>query len=400
MLHKLTLFLAFTVVGTLYAQSGAIQSAEGLDNIHFGAELRFRTETYNPIRPIDGLDSDSTSAGRARLYFSAEVEDHLSAFLEFQGAAVDSGSESDSSLHQGWGRLNHLGGSASLQFGRFEMDYGNGRMVSSFDWSATGRAWDGLRWHSKLDNLLVDAFWTRPVAGQGAPLGGRDSFGGLYASLIDSPLGMDIYAFSRNQDSTTLNRARDFTYGAIFSGSPGPGMSWSLEGAYQTGDHGASEASAHAMAFRFDIESGPEVSFGFGYELASGDNDSLDGNAKEFLPLYDSGDVWHGTMDLFSWTNLQDFVLRARVGFDDAWAFHTELHQFSLAKDGGDNPFHDSAVVLSADGDLGTELDLFVTGALNDFAHLRVGVSEFFAGDAIINGDNQMWSFAQIELRF
>ncbi len=402
MLRILTFLLVSASFSTLIAQTGQIQSAAGLDELRFGAELRFRSEMYNPVSPLTDLASDTVSAGRARLYLAADIEDHLSAFIEFQGQATGSGSESESSLHQGWGRLNDLAGKGSLQFGRFEMDYGNGRMVSSLDWSNTGRAWDGLRVRTELERYDFDAFWTRPVAGQGAPLDGRDSFGGLYMTMKELPFDMDLYAFSRSEDPTTINRARDFTYGALFAGELNPTMTWSLEAAYQTGEHGADDASAHALAFRFDVATGPEVSFGFGYELASGDNNSLDENAKEFVPLYDSGDVWHGPMDLLVWTNLQDFVLRSRVGLNSAWAFHAELHQFIMAADGTANsPFRDSAnIPLNGDGDIGSEIDLYVMGALSDYVHFQAGVSEFFAGDAVVKGDDQMWAYAQLVLRF
>ena len=370
--------------------------APGIESLTIGGQLRFRVESRDPFPPVDGAPSESVQLGRIRVNLDARFDENLSAFVELQESLASQGATSTSLLHQAFANLNNLfEGSFDVQVGRFEMVYGNQRMVSPLDWSNLGRAWDGVRLVRRGESYQFDAFATQPA---GPPhvtaLDSQDDFYGLYLSLFFEWFDADFYAFKRQ----LMAGFDDYTYGALLEGAVEQ-LSWSVEGAFQSGDHGALDASGFAVAARADADVGSGFQLGAGYELATG----ADGNDDAFVPLYNFSHAYQGHQDLVAWSNLQDVVVRSRYAVDDQWNVHGDLHFLSKHEDNDVvrfGPGAAGAASVAGQGDIGTEIDLYLKGKMGSQTSVWVGVSRFFAGDAILNGDDQLWYFVQAAFDF
>ncbi len=402
MKSSLILLVTALCAAPLLAQDNVVTFNSSVDGVSAGGSLRFRTETRDPASPQKGLDSNSFSSGFARAFFAVDVSDNLDAKIEFQHVITGQGIGSVGLLRQGWLRWSTTD-HTQLQVGRFQMSYGNERMVSPLAWSNFGRAWDGARYTLKGQSWKSDVFWTQPVEMMGIAVGAQQAFGGLYVEVDPSEaISFDVYAFLRRDRLMGGLGTNDVTVGGIVEGQPAEGWSFSIEGASQSGDHGALSAGGTALAARTDMVVAKGVKLGVGYELASGDGNATDGNDDAFKPLFDFGHAYHGTQDLFTWTNLQDIIVRSSFDLDGNWKLHGDFHIFSLDDVNGGIPAFTGGPFPQVPGQdaLGTELDISVKGMIAGGIKVWTGVSFFSAGDAIATSKDQMWAFLQGEVFF
>ncbi len=157
--------------------------------ITVGGEVRARFESFYNF-DLSGSPNDSIGESghneitllRTRLHFDADINDYLRAYLELQDNRAF-GDEDEFHANQGrntgtnpalnprgttgnLGRVDLLEGylelrslafvsdvlsNISIKIGRWQMSYGGERVISEYDWSNQGRAWDGIkvRWSGK-----------------------------------------------------------------------------------------------------------------------------------------------------------------------------------------------------------------------------------------------------------
>jgi Alginate export len=388
MRHPLPLcaLAATLALGTQVQAQEAMTTAPGVDSLKIAGTFRLRAEGRN----FENSGSRRDYTTRVRLNFDMQVDDFVGAFIELQ-YNTNAGAQTNQDLHQAYATLSDLFNVVDMQVGRFEMSYGNQRMISPLDWSNTGRAWDGARFQHNAPNYKLDFFVTKIVEGQGAPATGaapNRNFNGFYYERKIGDVDTDVYAFNR-QDGTR----DDFTVGFLVEGEVSD-FSWSGEFASQFGDAAVGvDAGGLAVALAADTKVVGDFKVGLGFEYASGDDGSDPTKNDSFVPLFDFGHKYHGQMDLLDWTNLMDLILRTGAPIDDNWRWYGDLHLFTQAeKDGAGEDF------------LGTELDLGIEGFIGQNVKFLGGISQFVAGDtALINGalnEDQTWIFAQIGLRF
>ncbi|MGB0952279.1 MAG: alginate export family protein [Planctomycetota bacterium] len=398
-------FIATALVSTpLLAQGdNVVTFNSSVDSVELGGSLRFRTETRDPSGPMTGLNSMSHSSGFARVFFAVNASENLDGKVEFQHVIPGQGLDSESLLRQAWLRWGGVAPGTDLQVGRFQMRYGNQRMVSDLAWSNFGRAWDGARISHAGDGWNADVFWTQPVEMMGIAAGSEQAFGGAYVEVDPSDnLTFDVYAFMRRDRMMAGTGTNDLTFGGIVEGRAADNWTFSVEAAAQSGDHGALDAAGTAFALRTDVEVAKGVKLGLGYELASGDGNATDGDDDSFKPLFDFGHTYHGTQDLFRWSNLQDIVFRSSFDLDGNWVLLGDLHIFSLDDAAGGIAAFTGApfAQVAGEDELGTELDVAVKGVIAGGIKVWAGISYFSAGDAIASNDDQLWAFLQGELFF
>lgn len=384
---------------TLAAQEprGAVTFGNSLDSLTVGGSIRLRVENRDTTPPLMGATGNTVGAMHARVFFDAAFSERLNAKIEFQHVVTDTGKPADEYLRQAWLTWSDIVPGGDIKVGRFQMKYGNQRMVSDLAWSMVGRAWDGAVWHQDLSGMVFDLFWTQPVEGMSIPVGMEQSFGGAYFTFDADVVYIDTYVFARRDRMMGGSGRNDQTFGVLVQDNHENPWTWSVEAATQVGDHGAEDAGGSAVALRTDFEVNDRFQIGVGYELATGDNTPGDGNDDSFNPLFDFGHAYHGTQDLFGWSNLEDIVVRSSFILDDNWKLTLDLHDFSIAEDGGAIS-NGALTAVGGETHLGTEIDLAVRGNLHENINLWAGVSAFQAGDAILNGDDQMWFFANLEL--
>ncbi|MFK5955001.1 MAG: alginate export family protein [Planctomycetota bacterium] len=402
MKRSFALLFSSMLAAPLMAQGDVVTFDSSVDSVKLGGSLRFRTETRDPSAPMTGLDSTSVSSGFARVFFDVKASDALDAKVEFQHVIPGQGMNSESLLRQGWLRWA-TSETTNLKVGRFQLKYGNQRMVSDLAWSNFGRAWDGAVYQFNTNGFKTDVFWTQPVEMMGIAVGSEQAFGGVYLEFApNDDLDVDLYTFMRRDRGLAGAGNNDLTFGGIVEGNFTESVSFSLEAAAQSGNHGALNAGGLALAGRADMEVVKGVKLGLGYELASGDGDPTDGSDDSFRPLYDFGHAYHGTQDLFIWSNLQDIIFRSSLALDGNWSLNGDVHIFSLDDAAGGIPASVGGPFTQVAGQdaLGTELDVSVRGKVAGDIKIWAGISYFAAGDAIASNDDQIWAFLQGELFF
>ena len=383
--QALALLVAACAATPAFAQQAEVPAtAPSVDSLKIAGTFRLRGEGRSP--EVSGTSREYLA--RVRLNFDIQVDDFIGAFIEFQNS-TEAGAESDSDLHQAYATLSDLFNLVDLQVGRFEMQYGNQRMVSPLDWSNTGRAWDGARFQHNGSEYTFDVFITKPVENQGGSLNTNRNFSGAYYERKFAEIDTDWYLFSRQDGGRD-----DYTLGFLLEGEV-EGYSWDAELAAQFGDADAGvDAGGLAFALRADTKVAGDWKIGLGYEYASGDTNTADGDDDGFAPLFDFGHAYHGNQDLLIWNNLSDFVIRTAAPIDDNWNWYGDLHIFYQAEE----------EVATGEDYLGLEVDLGLKGYIGQNVLFWGGVSQFIAGDTNqINGalnEDETWVFAQVGLRF
>lgn len=136
------------LTAALVISTCAVARAQG---VTLSAEVRSRSDWD---RPGGALDADLATALRTRLGAIMEAARNARIVLQIQDSRV-LGAESNSTatatdvfeLHQGYLELsgNPRAGRLVARAGRQEIAFGNERLVGASAWTATGRAFDGLR---------------------------------------------------------------------------------------------------------------------------------------------------------------------------------------------------------------------------------------------------------------
>ncbi|TAH36422.1 MAG: hypothetical protein EYC70_11530 [Planctomycetota bacterium] len=400
MLHLLALLTPPQDPPTTVPEEKPVLQSIGIEKLVLGGDIRLRWESHDPLPPVRNASSRSEGTGRFRVHLDATFDENLSGFVQFQETVLDQGGQSESFLHQGYGTLHNVLDTIEVQVGRFEMQYGNQRMISPLDWSQVGRAWDGARAVLATGDgrWQGDLFWTSPVENQvnNAP---DSEFGGLYGQWNGAPLSVDGYVLRRNAMGLD-----DYTVGALVDGGPGT-LTWNAEAAVQVGDHGPLDAFAYAVAGRLDwnFQGADGARVGLGYELASGDEDPSDGDSGTFFRLFNFDHAYQGYADIVVWQNIQDLVVRSWWPLGNGWGISGDVHWLNLASE--DDALYTGvggagAVASGTDGNVGTEIDVTLRGSFLNRLEIWTGVAQFFAGDAIQNGADQTWIFVQATLPF
>ena len=174
----------------------------------FGGQVRIRAEYRDPTSytntPASRRDVDLFME-RVRLNFKVDVTDDIEVFIQPQDQRIWGEEASvltdtkNMDLHQGFVEVrNLLSEPLTVKAGRFEMAYGDQRLVSPLDWSNIARAWDGVKVkYGPPKEWWVEGFYTFIRDGVSAS---QDSdFYGIYSSYVGVEAHeFDAYIFGRN----------------------------------------------------------------------------------------------------------------------------------------------------------------------------------------------------------
>src|SRR5262245_4118212 len=139
-----------------------------------GGQVRIRAEYRDPTsyaNTLPGganpLKSDDFILERIRLNLKFSVTDDIDVFIQPQDQRIWGQEltvltdERNFDLHQGFVELRNLFSEPlSLKAGRFEMAYGDQRLISPLDWHNVARAWDGAKVRYAPKDFWVEAFYT------------------------------------------------------------------------------------------------------------------------------------------------------------------------------------------------------------------------------------------------
>lgn len=304
--------------------------------------------------------------------------------------------------------------SVAVDVGRFELAYGDEKVLGSVGWSQVGRTWDGLRVDMRPgESWDIDAFVTRHNAG-GVSVGQGDAYlAGVY-STVEEPFGAvvsaaDLYllydlqfgAEATDEDGVPSAEGQQLWMLGTRWAARWAGLDVTVEGAFQTGTYcpgpsvGLScEVDAGEIRGYFaDGEMGYEVA-GLrpfvGGSYASGDDPDTAEIREAYQPMYPTGHAVLGFMDIIGpRTNL----IELRGGLEASFAMFNAV----LAAHG----FRQ----VEPSGGLGAEFNLKVFADVTDSIQIGGGHGVYVPGSALSATDNvpegvANWSFVQTVGRF
>ncbi len=305
----------------------------------------------------------------------------------------------------------------TLRGGRSMLRFGKERLVSPLGWSNTLRAWDGVQGIVERGSWKATGFWTCVV--EVDPTGANEAdddnqFYGLYGSrAADGSLpALDLYWLGYHQDGVAFNGTTGdeerHTFGARLGGRFGQSAwDYDVEGAYQLGRIGAGDVSAWMLGSELgrsfvDTRGTPRV--WLGYDHASGDDQS-GGDVGTFNQLFPLGHAYLGFVDVIGRQNIHAVNLGVSLATSPKLRWALAHHLFWLA-DTADAIYNAGGGIVRPAGSVdsswvGNELDLTASYTFDRHLSALLGVSRFFAGDALSDsGSSEDIDFAYVSLQY
>lgn len=428
--------IILSVFAAAVTAAWAIPASAG--DVTFSGQYRLRGEyTANNDFNDAGVSNDEGDVWtqRVRLTANAKATDDVSAKITLQdtrtwGSATspvltESGNTLD--FHEAYLNVSNIfGAPVSFRAGRQELSYGDERLIGSFGWSNQGRAFDAFKLMYSNDAVSVDAF-TATITENGAVTNDDTYFNGVYATLkqLVPNNSLDVYLLQLTNGSSeaisylelpSAIGANTYTLGARLKGAAA-GVDYTGEFAYQFGDFcSASSVSCAAIgatedvginAFAFAVKAGytlptpMKIRVGAEYDFATGQDPDETNDVTQFTGLFPTNHSHFGIADVTGanqWSNIQAWSVNASVDLNEKTRLFVAYWNFSQDEITEVGNFNTG---LTADDDLGSEIDLVATYKYNNNLNIEAGASRFFAGDAAgTDPDDRDWAYLQITANF
>lgn len=387
--------------------------ADCLKRIHLGDNWLFSTggQVWNRYAHETNARLGRVDNGydllRGRVYGDLWFRDQFRLYAEFISAysfahelvplSIDRDPADFLNLFVDWKIMDAGGYPVYVRVGRQEVLLGSQRLITTLDWAATRRTFDGVRVFRQGEKFDADLFWLQPVIPnpQGwSSVDNNINFAGLWTTYRPQKgTAIDLYyLFLDNtnrivQQGLTRGPNSTNTIGARFAGDRN-GFLWDFEGAIQFGELDQKDISAGmattGVGYNF-ANSRLNPSFWIYYDYASGTRNTAGGTSSTFNQLFGFGHYYLGWADQVGRQNIHD--LNASVTFFPAKWVNVQLqyHHFWLAS--ATDALYNAAGVAtrrSADGSAGTnvgdEFDFLVNFHLSKHSDLLLGYSKLFGG--------------------
>jgi hypothetical protein len=236
------------------------------------------------------------------------------------------------------------GNGLSLQAGRFQMTYGNNRLIGDSWWTNVSRSFDGVRAAYQQGRFRIDAFATSVVImRQGVfdhHLQGNNLYG-VYATAHDviPHAALDVYQFWNLRPSFSVQNLKaghldEWTTGFRLVGALPASFDYRTEMAYQIGSLAVDRIRAWmghwVMGYSFKNALLRPRLFAE-YDYGSGSPNVKGGHDHTFDPIYPSSHDKLGLADQIGWRNIKDLRFGQEFRLARKWSLATSLHDFWLA---------------------------------------------------------------------
>jgi Alginate export len=331
-----------------------IELAEGW-HVSFGGQWRFM-EKDEVNKSLTGAfpDHNEYTLLRTRVYGDLRIQDDARVYVEGIGASIHGDKASDpppaANDRDNWDFLNLfidlLAPDYFLRLGRFQMSYGAERVIGPGDWANVMRTYDGGLFGFKGPGYSADFFVTHPV--QIEPRSHDDPnisrhFSGVYSTMkVDDVHNADAYFLALNDDDDVVAGGNGdvrglniYTLGGRYTGKPAP-FDYDAEVAIQRGNSSSDQVRAWMWAFVMgytmsDLPGQPRVALDL--DMASGDDNSTDGEKGTYNQLFPSTHPYFGYLDLIGRQNIKSFIPNIRWKLGDTAFFRAAWADFNLAND-------------------------------------------------------------------
>ncbi len=380
-------------------------------NLTLGGEFRFRLESetnkgFGATEPAN----DTFELYRYMLHADFKYQklfrvfvQGMSAFDEHRDLPLRGIDENKWDLQQLFFDIRVLGEDLplTLRVGRQDLQYGNQRFISPFEWGNIRRRFDGVKLFAKGKTWDVDLFFVKPVIVQRKQ---RDrynedfDFYGAYATYKGIPNhGLDLYALAINNTNKTVNPNGNigdttrYMLGSRFWGKHGP-MDYEAEIAGQWGTWAGDTIQAWSWTidggYTFADASGkPRI--GAGFDWASGDEDPFDGKVGTFNQLFPLGHKYFGYMDLIGRQNITAVnvnltawpvakKVKARAAYHTFWLNAKRDAIYNAGAGAGRRD-----IFGNSGREIGHELDLTVAVKMDKHQSMLFGYSHFWDSTVI-----------------
>jgi hypothetical protein len=330
-------------------------------DIDLGASVRWRPESERElVRPGGQLRVEARQLLRTRLRADFAPNQRTQLRLHIQDARVlgDPASgrvsaDTQLGVHEAYLKVgDFFVDGLALQAGRFEMNYGNQRLIGAVGFSNPGRTFDAVRLTLGEETTTFDVFGAKMVhrqTGHNADTsfyGANARFGGLGAE------GFVYWDYDgRQYGSDEVRRLNRWTAGAYAQrniGSSRFDYVFNLAGQFGSFADSAEVDTMRVTYFKRTINAylvTAELGYTFadenrirlagGLDFASGD-DPNDVDLGTFNNLYYTGHKFRGFMDQFLLSNaegLVDLYGRFRMRPRDLWSLGLDFHYFQTHRE-------------------------------------------------------------------
>jgi hypothetical protein len=395
--------------------------------LRFSGEIRERFEGYSG----GSFKHDSTNdydLHRLRLGMEIKPTSWVQFYFELQDARVFGISpaippyQDTTQLRQAYVKFGAAeGNGVSLEVGRFDMTYGNNRLVGDSWWTNTSRMFDGVKAGYQQGRFHVDAFATSVVImRQGVfdhHLEGNNLYG-IYAVARDlvPHSTLDVYEFWNLRPSFALENLKagkldEWTTGFRWVGKLPANFDYRTEMAYQLGTLSVDRIRAWMGHWEigYSLKELPlRPRFFVEFDYGSGSPNDKSGVDSTFDPIYPSTHDKLGLADQFGWRNIEDLRFGQDWHIARKWTAATSFHDFWLANaHDALYPARGSVIADSATGVDGTHVALELDAQLIytptrqtqvDFGYGRVIPCEFL--NKTTKGVTYSYPYMQVEYVF
>lgn len=318
-------------------------------------------------------------------------------------------------LHQAYFQIfDILGSDFDVKAGRMEVKYGSGRLIAQPSWSNRMRHFDGGIATYNHGGLNTDLLYLNDVKyddnNYNKSLNSEFIYG-LYASYQEDkvkPL-VEFYFLPQVINSGTSDIHRYTIGGRFQSYLPGHVLG-EVEFPFQFGKNAGKDIRANALNISLSKgwETGWKPKVYFEYNLASGDEDSSDGEVNTFIPLYQGTHDPYGLLDFFRWQNMQEAAWKLDVMPIDKWKFTPQFNFFWL-ENKNDSWVNSSGTAIRSktSGErsnyVGSEVSLRAYYDLNKYTKIETGYAHFFSGDYVKDSganDDTDWVYSQVTFKY
>ena len=387
------------------SQAAVTSSGEGV-TVELGATLRPRVEgRFNQHFELPESELNYPHQPYAADSFSQQTRlmadidaDRVSAHLTLQHTSQwgDFGGDelTHPPLHIYEARLRyHPSQRLFVDIGRFELAYGDLRVLGNVGWSQIGRSWDGLRLGIRSREALdLDLFATSYADGDEGFLDDDSFLFGAYATL-NEPFGalldtLDLYLLYDLEAFDNAEGRDLYMVGTRLDAGAGD-FDFNAEGGIQLI---SSIRPDNEWAYFYDLEISHPIDTSrifVGHSMASGDDPDSDLTAYD--QLYPTAHAWMGYMDLVGpRSNLMELRGGLQTHLGPA-SLEAKAHLFQRLQP-------DSEIV-------GTELNAKLFAPLTEHLTLGIGGGLFFGGDGLSPTDTApegvaAWGFSQLAAEF
>jgi hypothetical protein len=386
-------------------------SAFASTHVDLGVEVRWRPETERVLVGSGGQTRiEALQFLRTRVTADFSPGETTRARVELQDARVmgvpQSGvvaPDNNAGVHEAYFEIGEFFvPELMLRAGRFELNYGNQRLLGGVGWSNTGRTFDVARLSAVQPSWQLDLLGAKRVERQSGPHD-LDLYG-AYLKLRHAKSDVFLLFDYDGRKLGSKRTLRRWTAGTYAAREVGRDFDYIFNGAYQFGSFAAAaDSSVDISAFLLALEVGytlrqdTATRAAVGIDFASGD-DPDDSDFGAFDNLYYTGHKFRGFFDQFVPSEpegLIDLYGRFRTRPRAEWSTGVDVHLFQTAReftsldDGGDTR------------NAAFEIDAVVETTQLDQATLRLGGAILVPSEDWVGQDNdaELWGYLEITAR-